>query len=212
MPLPKSRHADTLIIVDFETTGLSPDQGDRAIEIGAVLIESGEITARFQQLMNPGIPVPLFVENLTGITNAMIKTARSNADVMRDFHEFVADHNIVAHNAAFDTRFLQAEFRRIKKRFDGGVACSLLAARRLFQQAPNHQLATLVKYRNLPAAGQYHRALADAEMTSHLWLNLINEVGKLAELQQIPFHLMVELGKTPKHKLRSFLQAWQAKN
>ena len=61
--------ADSLVVFDFETTGLSPDMGDRAIEIGAVLIENGRITDRFQQLMNPGIRIPLFIENLTGITN-----------------------------------------------------------------------------------------------------------------------------------------------
>ncbi|HEX7762925.1 MAG TPA: exonuclease domain-containing protein, partial [Cellvibrio sp.] len=68
--------ADSLVVFDFETTGLSPDMGDRAIEIGAVLIEDGRITDRFQQIMNPGIRIPLFIENLTGITNAMAKESR----------------------------------------------------------------------------------------------------------------------------------------
>ena len=64
-------NANTAIILDFETTGLSPNIGDRAIEIGAVKIENGEVTARFQELMNPGQRVSSFIESYTGITNAM---------------------------------------------------------------------------------------------------------------------------------------------
>lgn len=194
--------ADNLIVFDFETTGLSPDMGDRAIEIGAVLIENGKITDRFQQIMNPGIRIPLFIENLTGITNAMVKTARDNSAVMAEFYEFIAGHNLVAHNASFDERFLRAEFRRIKKYYASGIACSLLAARRIFQHAPNHQLATLAQYKNLPTDGNYHRALADAEVTAHLWLSLLNELREQHELDELTFGFMHLLTKTPKHQLR----------
>lgn len=68
--------ADTVIILDFETTGLSADKGDRAIEIGAVRIENGEITERFQKLMNPGRRIDGFIEHYTGITNEMLKKHR----------------------------------------------------------------------------------------------------------------------------------------
>lgn len=196
--------ADQLVVFDFETTGLSPDMGDRSIEIGAVLIENGKITGRFQQLMNPGVRIPLFIENLTGITNAMIKESRSNAEVMSDFHDFIAGRNLVAHNASFDERFLRAEFRRIKKQYSSGIACSLLAARRIFQNAPNHQLATLAQYKNLPSDGIYHRALADAEVTAHLWLSLLAELREQHEFDEITFGFMHTLTKTPKHQLRQF--------
>ena len=196
--------ADQLVVFDFETTGLSPDMGDRAIEIGAVLIENGRITDRFQQLMNPGVRIPLFIENLTGITNAMVKASRTNAEVMKDFYNFIAGRNLVAHNASFDERFLRAEFRRIKKSCTFGIACSLLAARRIFQNAPNHQLATLAQYKNLPSDGIYHRALADAEVTAHLWLSLLAELREQHELDEITFGFMQTLTKTPKHQLRQF--------
>jgi len=194
--------ADSLIVFDFETTGLSPDMGDRSIEIGAVLIENGKITERFQQLMNPGVRIPVFIENLTGITNGMVKEARNNTEVMGDFYEFIAGRNLVAHNASFDERFLRAEFKRIKKIFGGGIVCSLLAARRIFQSAPNHQLATLAQYKNLPSDGVYHRALADAEVTAHLWLSLLSELREQHELDEISFGFMHSLTKTPKHQLR----------
>jgi len=203
----QTRPANTLIVFDFETTGLSPDMGDRSIEIGAVLIENGQITQRFQQLMNPNIRIPIFIENLTGITNRMVSEARKNNEVMADFFEFIQGHNLVAHNASFDERFLRAEFKRIKKTFNGGIACSLLASRRIFQQAVNHQLATLAEYKNLPSNGVYHRALADAEVTAHLWLSLLAELEYKHALQAPSFAFMAQLCKTPKHQLHKLLKA-----
>jgi DNA polymerase-3 subunit epsilon len=108
---------------------------------------------------------------------------------------------LVAHNAAFDARFLRAELKRIKKSFNGEMACSLLASRRLFQQAPNHQLATLANYKNLPMQGTYHRALADAEVTAHLWLSLLHELQERHDLPAPSFAFMTQLCKTPKHQL-----------
>jgi len=202
---PAHRAANSLVVFDFETTGLSPDLGDRSIEIGAVLIEEGVITRRFQQLMNPGIRIPLFIENLTGITNAMVRQSRSNSEVMAEFFSFIDGHNLVAHNASFDERFLRAEFKRIKKSFTGGIACSLLASRRIFQQAPNHQLATLVEYKNLPNEGVFHRALADAEITAHLWLGLLAELQERHQLDMPSFAFMANLCKTPRHQLAKLL-------
>lgn len=207
----QQKPANHLVVFDFETTGLSPDMGDRAIEIGAVLIEHGRITDRFQQVMNPGVRIPLFIENLTGITNAMVKDARKNDVVMGDFYEFIAGHNLVAHNASFDERFLRAEFRRIKKYFSGGIACSLLASRRIFQLAPNHQLATLASYKNLPSEGIYHRALADAEVTAHLWLSMLEELCVQHGQESPTFDFMYRLTKTPRHQLRKLYQQGTSK-
>ena len=69
-------NANTDVVLDFETTGLSPGAGDRAIEIGAVRIERGKVPARFQELMNPGQRVSSFIESYTGITNPMLSHAR----------------------------------------------------------------------------------------------------------------------------------------
>ena len=106
-------NANTVVVLDFETTGLSPGVGDRAIEIGAVKIEDGEVTDRFQELMNPGLYVSGYIESYTGITNAMLAQARPCGEVMRDFAEFITGYNLVAHNASFDKRFLDAELARI---------------------------------------------------------------------------------------------------
>ena len=200
------RRADTVIVLDFETTGLSPDGGDRAIEIGAVRIEKGRVTDRYQSLMNPGKRVAAFIEDYTGITNTMLKNAPPCKEVMAEFADFIEDFDMVAHNASFDSRFLSAELRRIKRRYSGGFACSMLASRRLHQDAPNHKLGTLVDFYQLPTDGTFHRALADAEMTAHLWLKMLTDLEEDYALERIPFSLMQEIAKIPKAKVMTFLK------
>lgn len=197
--------ADTAVILDFETTGLSPGVGDRAIEIGAVKIEHGQVTGRFQELMNPGQRINGFIESYTGITNAMLADARSCSQVMRDFADFIGGYNLVAHNASFDKRFLDAEFARISIEYSGQFACSMLAARRLCQQAPNHQLGTLVAYLNIPIEGTFHRALCDSEMTTKIWLSMLDGMKQRYELPVVPFKLMQKLIRTPRHAAHGLL-------
>ena len=202
------KRADTVLVLDFETTGLSPDGGDRAIEIGAVRIEQGRVTDRFQSLMNPGKRVPAFIEDYTGITNKMLKAAPPCKDVMAAFSDFTEDFDMVAHNASFDRRFLIAEMRRIKRTTSGEFACSMLAARRLYQDAPNHKLGTLVAFHQIPNDGTFHRALADAEMTAQLWLKMLTDLEDNHRLERIPFSLMQEISRTPKTSINRFLKGW----
>ena len=197
-------NADTVVVLDFETTGLSPGAGDRAIEIGAVRIEGGNVTARFQELMNPGRRVDGFIESYTGITNAMLSDARPCSDVMRDFADFIGADNLVAHNASFDQRFLDAELERVSMSYSGQFSCSMLAARRIFQQAPDHKLGTLVEFMNIPVEGAFHRALYDSEMTAKLWLAMLNEVRQRYTLSAVDFKQMQRIAKTPKHAVDKF--------
>jgi len=204
-------NADTVIVVDFETTGMSPDYGDRAIEVGAVKLQRGEVVDRFQCLMNPGIRVNGFIEDYTGITNAMLKQAPPCDEVMGEFADFIADSNLVAHNASFDRRFLDAECCRISRDYKGEFACSMLVARRVYPDAPNHKLGTLVEFKCLPSDGTFHRALADAEMTTHLWLGMLNDISSRFSLETISFSLMQELSRVPKAAVPDFLgrqEAW----
>ena len=203
------RQADTVIVLDFETTGLSPDHGDRAIEIGAVRIENGSITDRFQQLMNPGRRINPFIEDYTGITNAMLRDAPACREVMAEFSEFIGDSDIVAHNASFDRRFLEAELTQIQRRFTGDFACSMLVSRRVYPNAPSHKLGTLVEYKRLPTSGTFHRALADAEMTTHLWLRMLDDIADRHCIDNIPFSLMQELSRVSKASATAFLQRWR---
>lgn len=203
------RQADTVIVLDFETTGLSPDHGDRAIEIGAVRIENGRITGRFQQLMNPGRRINSFIEGYTGITNAMVRDAPACEEVMTDFREFIEDFDLVAHNASFDRRFLEAELQRLRLRHTSEFACSMLVSRRVYPDAPSHKLGTLVEYKCIPTSGTFHRALADAEMTTHLWLRMLDDITDRHGIEDIPFSLMQELSRIPKTSATGYLRRWR---
>jgi DNA polymerase-3 subunit epsilon len=197
--------AYSIVVLDFETTGLSPNSGDRAIEIGAVRIEAGEVVDRFQELMNPGCRVSTFIEDYTGISNEMLKDAPPCEEVMERFADFVGESNMLAHNASFDKRFLDAELARISRSYAGEFTCSLLAARRIYQDAPNHRLGTLVDYIGLPSDGTFHRALYDSEMTAKVWLAMLSDIQEQFALEAIPFSLMKKLNKTAKKSVREFL-------
>jgi len=206
MPRYLRKPADTVIVLDFETTGLSPDQGDRAIEIGAVKIERGEIVDRFQSLMNPGRRVSTFIEEYTGITNAMLQTAPPCNEVMTAFADFAGSTDLVAHNASFDQRFLHSELKRVRRECGGEFACSMLVARRLYQEAENHKLGSLVRHIDIPNDGTFHRALADADMTALLWLEMIDRLADEYQIADVSFLLMQQLSATPKHAVKQFLR------
>ena len=157
-----------LAVIDFETTGISPGCGDRATEVAIVLLEGGRVVDRFQSLMNAGVRIPSFITQLTGITNAMVAGAPDAAQVMTQASRFVGDAPLVAHNAAFDRKFWQAELDRAGLAAPQPFICTLLLSRRLYPQAPNHKLGSLVDFHGLPRTGQAHRALADAEMAAEL--------------------------------------------
>lgn len=195
-----------VVVLDFETTGLSPDGGDRTIEVGAVLVRNNEIVDRFQSLMNPGKRISSFIEDYTGISNKMLGAAPSIAEVMQKFAQFIGQHHLVAHNASFDRRFLDAEFRRINRERRQEFACSMLVSRRIYPNAPSHRLEALVRHKKLKTSGVYHRALADAEMTGHLWIGMINDLKCDYNLDQVPFDLMQQLGKVPARKASAYLQ------
>jgi DNA polymerase-3 subunit epsilon len=198
--------ANSVVILDFETTGLSPDMGDRAIEIGAVRLVDGEVTEQFQQLMNPGRRISGFIADYTGITNEMIKDAPSCGEVMDSFADFIGDDNLVAHNASFDKRFLDAELAKISRTYNGKFACSMLAARRIFQNAPNHKLGTLVRYAAIQSDGDFHRALYDSQMTAKLWVAMLDDVSMRYGIDDIPFKLLQKIAKTPKKAVHDLLQ------
>jgi DNA polymerase III subunit epsilon len=195
----------SVVVLDFETTGLSPDGGDRTIEVGAVLLQDNRITDRFQSLMNPGKRVSGFIEQYTGITNQMLKTAPPAAEVMERFAAFMARHHLVAHNASFDRRFLDAELKRISQVRAQEVACSMLLSRRLNPDAPSHNLETLVRYKRLSTDGVFHRALADAEMTANLWVKMVEELKENYQVRSVPFELMQRLMKMSKGAVPDYL-------
>ena len=185
-------------VIDFETTGISPACGDRASEVAIVLLEGGQVVDRFQSLMNAGVRIPSFITQLTGITNAMVASAPEAAQVMGEASRFVGNAPLVAHNAAFDRRFWQAELARAGLAAPQPFICTLLLSRRLYPQAPNHKLGSLVDYHRLPRTGQAHRALADAEMAAGLLGQIQHDLRTRHRVAQPDHALLMALQRCAK--------------
>jgi DNA polymerase-3 subunit epsilon len=188
----------SVAVIDFETTGMSPAQGDRATEVAIVLVENGRVVDRFQSLMNAGLRIPAFITQLTGISNAMVAAAPDAARVMADASRFVGNAPMVAHNAAFDRKFWVGELARLGLPAAQPFACTLLVSRRLYPQAPNHKLGTLVDYHHLPRTGDAHRALADAEMAAALLGQIQRDLRTRHGLSQPDHALLMALQRCAK--------------
>jgi DNA polymerase-3 subunit epsilon len=195
-----------IAVIDFETTGLSPGYGDRATEVAVVMVEDNVITARYQSLMNGGKRIPAFIQQLTGITDAMIRKAPPASEVMLELAAFVGDTPFLAHNASFDSKFIDAEWSRIQHERSQPFACSLMLSRRLYPTFHNHKLGTLVQYLQLPTTGKYHRALADAEITAHLIMQIRTDLKAKYALTSVPHEMLCLLQKAPKAKLDNTVQ------
>lgn len=191
----------TIAVIDFETTGHSPQGGGRATEIAAVLLRDGEIVGQYQSLMNTGAWIPPMIQQLTGISNEMLEDAPDAARVMREVAEFTADCGFVAHNASFDRGFWLHELDRAQAtpRIAPEFACTVKLARRLYPESPNCKLGTLARYHRLPDNGRAHRALADALTTAQLVQRMQRDIG--VELAEFLGELSVE------HELLLRLQA-----
>jgi DNA polymerase III subunit epsilon len=200
------------VVIDFETTGMSPAQGARATEIAAVRIENGRITGHYQSLMYTGAYIPPFIEQLTGISQEMLREAPPAGEVMREAFEFIGDLPLVAHNASFDRGFLAAELARIHLRVQQPFVCSLKMARRIYPAAPNHRLGTLVEYAQVPRQGDFHRALADARMTAHLWLKMRDEIQARTALAAVSFELMQQLENMSRRAVEVHLERLRAQH
>ena len=203
--------ATPFAIIDFETTGISPAEGDRPTEVAIVLTEGGAVVDRFQSLMNPGIRIPAFITQLTGITNAMVQAAPPAAQVMRDAARFVGDCPMVAHNASFDRKYWQAELQRLGIPAQHPYACTVLLARRLYPHAPNHRLGTLCQHLDLPATGRAHRALADAEMTAELLRHMLGVLRRDHSLHNPSHALLMQLQRCAKAQVPQWLARAAAK-
>ena len=195
---------DTIAVIDFETTGMSPALGARATEIAAVLVRGGRIVDRFASLMRSGARVPPFIEQLTGISNRMLAAAPPAAEVMREVAAFTRGCGVVAHNASFDRSFWRHEHSLASVRQGDPVAddfaCTLLLSRRLYPEAPNHKLGSLAAFHGIAPTGRAHRALADAEVTAELWLRITHDVTRRFA-PTAPFGLLCALQKSPRQAL-----------
>ena len=198
---------DTVAVLDFETTGMSPAMGARATEIAVVLVRGGRVVDRYASLMHSGAWVPPFIEQLTGISNRMLASAPPAGQVMREVADFTRGCALVAHNASFDRGFWLHEMALAEADTGADTAdsappfgCTLLLSRRLYLEAANHKLGTLARLHGIVPTGRAHRALADAEMAAGLWLRIVHDVQD-RYAASVPFGLLCALQRTPRQQL-----------
>jgi len=197
---------EPVIVFDFETTGHSPQQGDRPIEIGAVKIENDMIVDRFQSLMNPDFTISSTIEAITGISNELVMQARPCEEVMEEFYAFIGNTPLVAHNAGFDISFLDTELTHLGHHRENEVACSMLISRRIFPDADNHKLKTLIEYCGIFSSDVFHRALEDAEKTGHVWIAMRDAIKEKFGVKTVSFNLMQQVEKMAKAKVGPYLE------
>ncbi|MDT4892643.1 MAG: polymerase subunit epsilon [Pseudonocardiales bacterium] len=176
----------TFTVVDLETTGGS-SASDAITEIGAVRVRGGEVLGEFQTLVDPGVPITPFVSVLTGITDAMVRTAPPIGAVLPAFLEFARGSVLVAHNAPFDVGFLRASATTMQLAWPGfAVVDTAVLARRVLtrDEVPNCKLATLAQFVGASTTPN-HRALSDARATVDVLHALIGRLGNLG-VQSLP--------------------------
>ncbi len=164
------------IVFDIETTGLYTAK-DRITEIGAVKVEGGKITDRFNTFVNPGIPIPEFITKLTGINDAMVADAPEIGQALDDFLRFTGDLPVVAHNASFDTGFIRHFARQCGREFNNVIIDTLQFSRNLFPELKKHKLDVVAKHLGIKLEN-HHRAVDDAKATAEIFIKCIELVAE----------------------------------
>jgi DNA polymerase-3 subunit epsilon len=173
---------EPLACVDLETTG-GHALCHRIIEVGIVLMQSGEVVDEWSSLVNPGCRIPASIERFTGITSEMVAGAPGFADLQDEVLGRLAGRLFVAHNARFDYGFLRSEFRRLGARFRAPVLCTVRLSRRVDPALRGHNLDAVMERHGLSCAAR-HRALGDARVLADLLVVLRRRHGA-AELDAI---------------------------
>lgn len=182
-------------ILDIETTGGQFNE-EGITEIAIYKFDGHEVVDQFISLVNPEIPIQPFVVKLTGINNAMLRSAPKFFEVAKRIIEMTADCVIVAHNSSFDYRILQTEFRRLGYDFESQTLCTVELSKKLLPEQPSHSLGKLVRALGIPMADR-HRASGDALATVKLFKILL-EKDLEKEIVKDFIKLEIQKGISPK--------------
>ena len=198
--------AEPIVMIDFETTGMSPDQGDRITEVAALRIQGGEIVDRYVTLINCNVRIPAFITQLTGITQAMVNKAPSVTEVMPALLDFIGGDYLAAHNASFDEKFLLAEAQRLGLNArHRGTICSVKLARRVLPGKASYSLGPLAADLGLRFKGKAHRAEADAEVAANLLLHIASHLQHQHQVPLVYPALFGQINKLSAAKVPAFL-------
>lgn len=192
----------TYVVFDLETTGFSPIQ-DKIIEIGAVKVERGVIMERFSTFVNPKIPIPFKITQLTSITDDMVVDAETIDVVLPKFLDFIGDAVLVAHNAGFDVSFIEqnCRYQEIEREFISLDTVAL--ARVLLPTLSKYKLNVVAKALNI-SLENHHRAVDDAGATAEIFVRFVEmlkerEIDTLKELNQFGSMNPDAIRKLPSH-------------
>ena len=162
---------DSFVIVDLETTGLSPKNGE-IIEIGAIKVINNEVVDKMDIFVKPSRPITWFTTNLTGITNEMVDEGLNIKEALKVFDEFSEGLRLMAHNAKCDMGFLDVYMKKeLGKSVREDALDTLIISRALVKDVPNYKLGTLANRFNIDYNGA-HRSLRDCEITLDVYNNI----------------------------------------
>jgi ATP-dependent DNA helicase DinG len=167
------------VVIDLETTGNIPKKGDKIIQFAAVVIENGKITEKFSSLINPKKAIPIFIEELTGLNDEMVKDAPLFSEIAEKVMTLLDGAYFVAHNVLFDLSFLQEELIQSgQEGFFGPVLDTVEMARILYPTADGYKLSDLAEREKL-SHDRPHQADSDAQVTAELFLILLDRLTTL---------------------------------
>ena len=169
----------TYVVFDFETTGFNAGGADSIIEIGAVKIKNGEILERYDELINPGRPLPQKIIDVTNITDAMLEGKDNEENAVKRFIEWYGDLPMVAHNAKFDVSFLEMAHKKYNLgKFTNPVIDTLELSRTMDNTYARHSLSALVKRYEVPWDEEaHHRGDYDAEGTALVFHKMLKKLS-----------------------------------
>ena len=202
---------DEIIIFDVETTGLSPTK-DRLTEIGAVKIRNMQVVDSFQTFVNPERHIPENITELTGITDSMVADAPNEKQAVQKFMEFCGSGKpvLAAHNARFDTSFINSCCKRQGIDFDFVTIDTLVLCQVMLPNLPRHKLNHVAKALKL-GKFDHHRADSDALMLAKIYIHLVSQLIQEKKLEKL-YELNTKTGDMDVKKLKSYHQIILVRN
>ena len=196
-----------IVMLDFETTGLSPDMGDRITEVAALRIVGGKVVERYVSLINCNVRIPSFITGLTGITQAMVDGAPPVSQVVPELLDFIGGDALSAHNASFDDKFLRAEAARLGLTPGyQSLVCSLKLSRRVFPNLSSYKLGNLSGQLGIRFKSAAHRAESDAEVAAEVLIHIGKHIGSTYGIAGVDPSLLVAINKLAAAKVHQFLE------
>ena len=172
-------------VLDVETTGLNPENGDRVCEVGAIKLKAGKEVARYHTLVQPGIPIPEEARRVHRISDEMLKDAPAFGEVARPLREFLAGTVMIAQNARFDLGFVNAEFVRSGLgRLTIPAVDTVTLARRVRPGLSGYSLDRLAHHFQIPVDAR-HRALGDCEVTVQVFLHGLKTLRQKGDVRSV---------------------------